>query len=107
MRITREERHFRNVLKGSRAVQKRWDDYHASCPDPVYEQHHAYGDYEITIKSIRSGKVNTLYLSEGSRRDNFFAKMNGQQRKDKSVSISTVTRIIRKSIVKTRSGRIV
>ena len=55
MRETREDRKHRLSLKGSRAVQVRWDRYHAECPTPVYEQHHAYGEYEITIKSIRSG----------------------------------------------------
>ena len=61
----------------------------------------------IKIKSIRSGKTNVLYLHEGERRDNFFADLNGEPFKPEKVSISTVTRIIRKSIVKTRSGRIV
>ena len=74
---------------------------------PVYEQHHAYGEYEITIRSIRSGKINVLHLHEGERRDNFYATLNGEPWKPEKVSISSVMRIVRKNIVKTRSGRIV
>lgn len=106
MRETREERKQRLSIKGSNAVQVRWDRYHAVCTVPIYDNHHAYGEYEITIKSIRSGKVNVLYLHEGKRRDNFIADLNGESWKPESVSISSVMRIVRKSIVKTRSGRI-
>lgn len=66
-----------------------------------------YGAFKITIESIRSGKTNVLMLHEGERRDNFFAELNEEPWKPEKVSISTVARIIRKSIVKTRSGRIV
>jgi hypothetical protein len=107
MRETREDRKQRLSVKNRHAADIRWERYHAICPCPVYSDVHAYGDYEITIKSIRSGKVNTLYLHEGERRDNFYATLNGSPWKPERVSISAATRIIRKNIVKTRSGRVV
>ncbi len=111
MRETREDRKHRLSAKGTHAVTVRWEREHAAMKEagivPVYDQPHAYGEFRITIESIRSGKVNVLYLREGERRDNFYAELNGEPWKPERVSISTVTRIIRKSIVKTRSGRIV
>ena len=107
---TREERRIERSEKSSRAATLGWERYHAAKIVAgiveIYDQPHAYGDYKITIESIRSGKVNVLYLHEGERRDTFFADLNGQPFKPEKVSISTVTRIIRKSIVKTKSGRI-
>lgn len=81
----------------------------------VYTQHCAYGAYEITIKSLRSGRINILSLYEDKdeptdkrrRRDNFYAELNGQPWKPERVSISDVARIIRKNIVKTRSAGII
>jgi hypothetical protein len=107
MRETREERKHRLSVKGSHAVTVRWDREHASGIVPVYDQTHAYGEYRITIESIRSGKVNVLYLREGERRDNFIAELNGEPWKPEKVSISSVTKFIRKGIVKTRSGRVI
>ncbi len=111
MRETREDRKHRLSIGGTRAVTVRWDREHAAMKEagilPVYDQHHAYGPYKITIESLRPGKVNILHLHEGKRRDNFRAELNGQAWKPEIVSISTVTKIIRKSIVKTKSGRIV
>ena len=120
MRETREERKQKLSQKASRAVQVRWDREHVTMREagitPIYDQPHAYGDYKITIESMRSGKVNVLYLrgedstlttSKKSRRDNFLAELNGQPFKPERVSISTVTRIVRKSIVKTKSGRVI
>jgi len=120
MRLTREERKAKNSARSSNAANVRWDREHAAMREagivPIYEQPHAYGDYEITIKSIRTGKVNVLYLrgedstldvSKKSRRDNFLAVLNGQPFKPERVSISTVSRIIRKSIVKTKSDRVI
>lgn len=105
MRETREERKHRKSIKAQRAVNKRWADYHASCACPVYEQHHAYGEYEIIVKSKRSGIEHKFYLHEGSRRDNFHTDMDGKPWK--SLSICSMAVILRKSIVKTRSGRII
>lgn len=115
MQETREDRKRRLSAKASHAVQVRWDRYHAECPAPEYNQHHAYGAYEITTKSIRTGRVNVLYLHEDSdaptaklgRRDNFYAELNGLPWKPERVSLSDVTKIIRKNIVKTKSGRVV
>ena len=108
---TREERKWERSQKSSRAATLGWERYHAAKAAAgiveIYDDVHAYGAYEITIKSIRTGKVNTLHLFEGERRDNFMAFLNGQPFKPEKVSISTVTRIIRKSIVKTKSGRVV
>jgi hypothetical protein len=53
------------------------------------------------------GEDSTLTTSKKSRRDNFLAKLNGQPFKPERVSISTVARIVRKSIVKTKSGRVI
>lgn len=108
MRKTREELKLERSERASRAANARWEQYHATLVElPIYDQTHAYGPYKITIESIRSGKVNVLYLHEGERRDNFLAELNGEPWKPEKVSISTVTKIIRKSIVKTKSGRIV
>lgn len=107
MRETRVDRKARWSARGSHAVQVRWDRYHAECPAPEYNQHHAYGPYKITIESMRTGKVNVLMLNEGERRDNFFAELNGEPWKPERVSISSVTKFVRKNIVKTKSGRII
>lgn len=111
MKKTREELKRERSLKSSRAAILGWERYHAAKAAAgiveIYDQHHAYGEFKITIESIRSGKTNVLILHEGERRDNFFAELNGQPWKPERVSISTIARIIRKSIVKTRSGRIV
>lgn len=107
MRETREDRKHRLSLKGSNAVRVRWDRHHETCPAPVYDQHHAYGEYEIKIRSIRSGNEHTLYLHEGARRDNFYADLDGKPFLSKAVSICRVSELVRKNIVKTRSGRIV
>ena len=34
----------------------------------IYDDVHAYGEFEITIKSMRTGKTNVLHLYEGERR---------------------------------------
>jgi hypothetical protein len=111
MRRTREELKYERSQKSSRAATLGWERYHAKKAAAgiveFYDQPHAYGDYVITIKSMRSGKANVLYLHEGERRDTFLADLNGQPWKPEKVSISTVTRIIRKSIVKTKSGRVI
>jgi hypothetical protein len=110
MRKTREERKIERSEKASRAATLGWERYHeakaAAGVVDIYDQPHAYGDFKITIESIRSGKTNVLYLREGERRDNFYVELNGQPFKPEQVSISTIARIIRKSIVKTKSGRI-
>jgi len=111
MQLTREELKLKNRMRASHAANVRWEREHAAMREagiiPVYKQHHAYGEFEITVKSLRSGKVNVLKLREGERRDNFRAELNGEPWKPEIVSISTVARIIRKSIVKTRSVGIV
>lgn len=111
MRKTREDKKWERRQKSSRAAILGWKRHHeakaAAGIVDIYEDVHAYGPYRITIESIRSGKVNTLYLREGTRRDNFFAELNGKPFNPEKVSISAISRIIRKSIVKTRSVRIV
>lgn len=111
MRKTREELKLERSLKSSMAATLGWERYHSAKASAgiveIYNDVHAYGAYKITIESVRSGKVNVLMLNEGDRRDTFFAELNGQPWKPEKVSISTVARIIRKSIVKTRSGRII
>lgn len=112
MRKTREERKWERSQKSSRAATLGWERIHAAKSAAgiveIYEDVHAYGPYEITIKSISSGKINVLYLGEGgTRRDNFSADLNGKPWEPRIASISDVTRFVRKAIVKTRSGRIV
>ena len=109
MRKTREERKFERSQRASRNAIIGWQRYHeakaAAGIVEIYEDVHAYGKYEITIKSLRSGKINTLFLNEGPRRDNFIATLNGlPHRNGKSISISALSALVRKSIVKTRSG---
>jgi len=110
MRETREDKKNRLSAEGTRAVTARWDRYHAeraaSGIVEIYDQPHAYGDYEITIKSIRSGRTNVLYLHEGSTMMNFRIDLNGQPFKPELASVTTLMKIIRKNIVKTKSGRI-
>lgn len=110
MRKTREELKWERSQRSSRAAILGWERHHAAKAAAgiveIYDQPHAYGPVKITIESIRSGRVNVLYLHEGERRDTFTAELNGRPWKPEKVSISTVTRIIRKSIVKTKSGRI-
>jgi len=119
MRKTREELKLERSQRSSRAATLGWQRYHdakaAAGIVEIYDQPHAYGDYRITIESLRSGKINVLFLhgedstltaSKKSRRDNFLAELNGQPFKPERVSISDVTKIIRKSIVKTKSGRV-
>jgi len=120
MRKTREELKFERSQNSSRAATLGWERHHAAKEAAgvidIYEQPHSYGNYKITIESERSGKINVLYLrgedttlysSKKSRRDNFLAELNGQPFKPERVSISVVTKIIRKSIVKTKSGRVI
>lgn len=112
MRKTREERKRERSEQSSRAANARWEKEHRESIESgesiIYEQHHAYGAFRITIESERSGSVNMLYLDEnGTRRDNFGATLNGKPWKPKVASISDVMKFVRKAIVKTRSGRII
>ncbi|KKT30204.1 MAG: hypothetical protein UW18_C0021G0003 [Microgenomates group bacterium GW2011_GWF1_44_10] len=68
MRKTREERKWERSQKSSRAATIGWERIHAAKAAAgiveIYNDVHAYGAYEITIKSIRSGKVNVLYSTK-------------------------------------------
>lgn len=122
MRKTREERKFERSQRASRAAtlghERRLAAKRAAGIVEIYEDCHAYGDYEIQIKSIRSGKTNILYLHEDhedskediskKRRDNFYPTLNGKPwNGGRRISICGVSDAVRKSIVKTKSGSIV
>lgn len=105
MRKTREERKFERSQKASRAANARWEQYHASLVEmPIYDQPRPADMYRITVENLMSGKAHTLLLHPGPRRDNFSVDLDGRPWRIGSFSIIMAT--LRKSLAKTKSGRI-
>ena len=105
MRETREDRKQRLSLKAQNAINKRWADYHATCPTPIYDMPRLDDEYEITVKNFSTGETHSIMLHPGPRRDNFFADLDGNPWR--VVSHSFLMQNIRKRLVKGKSGRVI
>lgn len=106
MRKTREDRKFERSQKASRAANARWSQHHAALVElPIYEQPRIETEYEITVRNLITGKAHTLLLHPGPRRDNFRVDLDGTPWR--VGSFSSIMAILRKSLVKSKPGRIV
>ncbi len=93
-------------MRASRAANARWAQYHATLFElPIYEQPRPAEMYRIMVDNLMSGVSHALLLHPGPRRDNFRVDLDG--RPWRRGSFSSIMETLRKSLVKTKSGRIV
>ena len=91
-------------MAASRAVQKRWDDYHASCACPIYDDPRPDEMYEFIMRNKMSGKEHTFLFHPGPRNDNFAIDMDGEPWKVGGFTL--IFKELQKGLVKTKPGRI-
>jgi len=105
---TREDRKFERSQKSSRAATLGWERYHAAKAAAgiveIYEMPRPDDMYRIVVENLQNGKTHTLLLHPGPRRDNFSVDLDGQPWRNGS--FSSIMTTLRKSLVKTKSGRV-
>jgi hypothetical protein len=62
----------------SRAVQKRWDDYHAQFADEPIRQDPPQDQYRLTFENLMTGKTEVLTFHPGTRKNNKRIDVNGK-----------------------------
>lgn len=77
MRLTRQQIKEKLSARGRRAAEARWEQYHASIPQPNYYE--LPDDcYRITVENLISGKTDVMLFHPGSRRGRFRVDVNGK-----------------------------
>lgn len=109
MRKTWEELKWERSQKSSRAATLGWERYHAAKVAAgiveIYEMPRPDDMYRITVENLQNGKTHTLMLHPGPRRDNFSVDLDGKTWRNGS--FSSIIATLRKSLVKTKSGRVI
>lgn len=78
MRETREDKKQRLSIRGQNAVNKRWSDYHASCPCPDYADPRPADMYRITVENLMTNETHVLVFHPGPRTDNYSIDVDGK-----------------------------
>lgn len=109
MRKTREERKWERSQKSSRAATLGWARYHAAKAAAgiveIYELPRLDTEYRITVENLMTNKSHTLTLHPGPRRDNFSIDLDGKPWR--TMGFSGIMAVLRKSLCRTKSGRVI